>query len=414
MNSAATPAATPSTQTRPAKRTLVAACLAHATHDGLSDLVYVFLPVWQERFMLSFTLLSLLRSAYSLTLASLQIPASSLAMKLPRPEYLLIVATVLTGIGWFIGGLTDSVVLLGLALVVSGIGASTQHPIASAMVSRAYGRNAKKPLGVYNFAGDLGKSLLPAGAAFLLTYTTYSHTVSLYAGIAVLSALVIALLLRAPAAVVTVTPLSVPKAAEPEPQAHHPGDPVAFYALLATGVLDSAVRMGFLTFLPFILKANGASLTQTGIALTLVFIGGAVGKFVCGWLSESLGIIKTVFVTELATALLIAIVLFAPLGAGMLVLPLLGAVLNGTSSVLYGAVADVVDSRKLERAFAIFYTGTIGSGALAPVLYGYGGDQFGVTTITLIIALTAMVTLVPVAVFNGRQVREHEGTRAKG
>jgi hypothetical protein len=63
MNSAATPAATPSTQTRPAKRTLVAACLAHATHDGLSDLVYVFLPVWQERFLLSFTLLSLLRSA---------------------------------------------------------------------------------------------------------------------------------------------------------------------------------------------------------------------------------------------------------------------------------------------------------------------------------------------------------------
>jgi MFS family permease len=410
MNSAATPAATPSTQTRPAKRTLVAACLAHATHDGLSDLVYVFLPVWQERFLLSFTLLSLLRSAYSLTLAALQIPASSLAMKLPRPEYLLIVATVLTGIGWFIGGLTDSVVLLGLALVVSGIGASTQHPIASAMVSRAYGRNAKKPLGVYNFAGDLGKSLLPAGAAFLLTYTTYSHTVSLYAGIAVLSALLIALLLRAPAAAVVVAP----KAAATEPEAHHPGDPVAFYALLATGILDSAVRMGFLTFLPFILKANGASLTQTGIALTLVFIGGAVGKFVCGWLSESLGIIKTVFVTELATALLIAIVLFAPLGAGMLVLPLLGAVLNGTSSVLYGAVADVVDSRKLERAFAIFYTGTIGSGALAPVLYGYGGDQFGVTTITLIIALTAMVTLVPVAVFNGRQVREHEGTRAKG
>jgi MFS family permease len=410
MNSAATPAATPSTQTRPAKRTLVAACLAHATHDGLSDLVYVFLPVWQERFLLSFTLLSLLRSAYSLTLAALQIPASSLAMKLPRPEYLLIVATVLTGIGWFIGGLTDSVVLLGLALVVSGIGASTQHPIASAMVSRAYGRNAKKPLGVYNFAGDLGKSLLPAGAAFLLTYTTYSHTVSLYAGIAVLSALLIALLLRAPAAAVVVAP----KAAATEPEAHHPGDPVAFYALLATGILDSAVRMGFLTFLPFILRANGASLTQTGIALTLVFIGGAVGKFVCGWLSESLGIIKTVFVTELATALLIAIVLFAPLGAGMLVLPLLGAVLNGTSSVLYGAVADVVDSRKLERAFAIFYTGTIGSGALAPVLYGYGGDQFGVTTITLIIALTAMVTLVPVAVFNGRQVREHEGTRAKG
>lgn len=378
------------------RRTLVAACLAHATHDGLSDLVYAFLPFWQERFVLSYTVLSLLRSAYSLTLASLQIPAASVAMKLPRPHYLLVGATALTGLGWWLGGLTDSVWLLGLALVVSGIGASTQHPIASAMVSRAYGREAKKPLGIYNFAGDLGKSLLPASATLMLAYTTYSHAVTLYAGIGVLSALVMWLLFRA-------APANHPAAATAkvaEPRHDEVQDnPVAFYALLATGILDSAVRMGFLTFLPFIIKAHGGSMAQTGLALTLVFIGGAVGKFVCGWLSESLGLIRTVFITEMATGVLIAVVLFAPLSVGMIALPLLGAVLNGTSSVFYGAVADVVESRRLERAFAIFYTGTIGSGALAPVLYGMVGDHLGVTVVTVVIACTAVTTLVPVSVF---------------
>ena len=379
------------------KNTLFAACLAHATHDGLSDLVYVFLPVWQQRFALSFTVLSLLRSAYSLTLAALQIPASSLAMKMARPQRLLVVATVLTGIGWLLGGFTNSVGWLGLALVVSGIGASAQHPIASAMVSRAYGRSAKRPLGIYNFAGDIGKSLLPAGAAFLLGFLSYRSTVSLYAALGVLSALAIWVLLRSGAGRAA-APATAPRHLESAGTAN----PVAFRALLLTGVLDSAVRMGFLTFLPFIVKASGGSLAQTGIALTLVFIGGAIGKFLCGWLSESLGMIRTVFVTELGTALLIGVVLCAPLGLAMLALPLLGAMLNGTSSVLYGAVNDVVDSRKLERAFAVFYTGTIGSGALAPVLYGMIGDHWGVTTVTMIVALTAVLTLIPVSVFAQR------------
>ena len=47
--------------------------------------------------------------------------------------------------------------LLG-ALLICGIGSSTQHPIASAMVARAFaGPRSLKALGTYNFIGDLGK-----------------------------------------------------------------------------------------------------------------------------------------------------------------------------------------------------------------------------------------------------------------
>ena len=54
--------------------------------------------------------------------------------------------------------------LLG-ALFVSGLGASTQHPIASALVARAFaGPRSLKALGTYNFAGDLGKMTVPADA----------------------------------------------------------------------------------------------------------------------------------------------------------------------------------------------------------------------------------------------------------
>ena len=42
--------------------------------------------------------------------------------------------------------------------------------------------------------------------------------------------------------------------------------------------------MGFLLFLPFLLKAKGSSLTTVGLALSLIFIGGPFGKADCGWL----------------------------------------------------------------------------------------------------------------------------------
>ena len=49
-----------------------------------------------------------------------------------------------------------------------------------------------------------------------------------------------------------------------------------------------------------------------------------------------------------------------------------------------------------ERAFAIFYTGTIASGAISPVLYGFLGDGIGVQAATYATALTALA-IVPLA-----------------
>jgi predicted MFS family arabinose efflux permease len=66
--------------------------------------------------------------------------------------------------------------------------------------------------------------------------------------------------------------------------------------------------------------------------------------------------------------------------------------LNGTSSVLYGTVPELAPHRRTERAFALFYTGVIGSGAISPVLYGLLGDASGPVIATFATALTALAT----------------------
>jgi len=82
-----------------------------------------------------------------------------------------------------------------------------------------------------------------------------------------------------------------------------------------------------------------------------------------------------------------------PLIAGLAVLPLIGLALNGTSSVLYGTVPELVAPEKRQRAFSIFYTGGIGAGALAPVLYGLCSDLLDVPKMMVLIAAVVLVTL---------------------
>src|SRR5205085_4829207 len=106
-----------------------------------------------------------------------------------------------------------------------------------------------------------------------------------------------------------------------------------FPVLLSIGMIDSATRMGFLTFLPFLLTAKGASLPTIGLALTLVFVGGAAGKLVCAWIGARIGVVATVWLTEGCTALGILALLPLPLEFGLVLLPVIGVALNGTSSV---------------------------------------------------------------------------------
>jgi MFS family permease len=166
-----------------------------------------------------------------------------------------------------------------------------------------------------------------------------------------------------------------------------------FAILLAIGIIDSATRMGFLTFLPFLLRAKGAGLPEIGVALTLVFAGGAAGKLVCGFLGARLGVLPTVLITEGATAVGILALLPLPIGSALALLPIIGVALNGTSSVLYGTVPDLVTAERRERAFGVFYTGTIGAGALSPALYGLFSDAIGVPAAMLLVAAVVLLTL---------------------
>src|SRR5947209_15568389 len=385
---------------RDERRAAAVACGAHALHDGYTDLIYVLLPVWQREFGLGYAELGLLRGVFAGTMASFQIPSGLLSERLGTAAVLAL-GTALAGVGYCLAGASAGFGLLVVALFVGGLGSSTQHPLASALVARAFsGPRSLKALGTYNFSGDVGKMTVPAAAALLLTVMAWRPALALLGGIGLVAAVAIYLL----------TPRYETETAAVD--THGAGDAnagadrrFAFPVLLSIGVIDSATRMAFLTFLPFVLTAKGASLPTIGLALTLVFAGGAVGKLACAFIGARIGTIATVWLTEGLTAAVIVALLPLPLEAALVLLPVIGIALNGTSSVLYGSVPDLVTPERRARAFRVFYTGTVGTGAGAPVIYGAIGDLFGVTVAIVSVALIVLLTL-PLSLALKMAVRE--------
>jgi MFS family permease len=326
-------------------------------------------------------------------MAALQIPAALLSERLGVP-LVLGVGTALSGLGYVIAGASTGFWMLVIALLICGVGSSTQHPLASALVARAFaGPRSLKALGTYNFAGDIGKMTVPAAASLMLVVMPWQPTVAIIGALGFAVAAAVFLLTPRFAGETAVASSSGGEARD-EATAHSRAiDRRGFPLLMAIGMLDSATRMGFLIFLPFILLAKGASLPTVGLALTLVFAGGAAGKLVCAFIGARLGVITTVCLTEGLTTLGILALLPLPLEAALIVLPVIGVMLNGTSSVLYGTVPELVEPARRARMFSIFYTATIGSGAVSPVLYGLVGDALGPPTALMVVAAVCLLTL---------------------
>ncbi|HEX6776208.1 MAG TPA: MFS transporter [Methylomirabilota bacterium] len=376
---------------RRARAVLGTACGTHFVHDGFADILYVLFPVWAREFGLSFAQVGLLRTGYSGAMASFQIPAGLLAERWGEAR-LLAAGTAATALGFIAAGFSGGYLALLGCLLAAGLGSGVQHPLSSTLVSNAYDDGGRRTaLGTYNFSGDLGKVAVPAAVAFAVPWLGWRGAVESFAAIGLAAAGLVLLAL---------TNLKIGHAPVPLDKGERSlgsdwgiRDLRGFQALSLIQVIDSSTRTGLLTFLPFLLIAKGSSVRAVGFALMLIFAGGAAGKFACGVLAERLGVIRTVIVTETATGVGILLLLALPLTPALALLPVLGIALNGTSSVLYGTVADLVDSDRRARSYAIFYTLGIGASALSPSIYGVVSDWGGVPLALTIVASVVFVTL---------------------
>jgi MFS transporter, FSR family, fosmidomycin resistance protein len=374
-----------------ARRALGVASAAHVLHDGYTDLIWVALPIWQTEFALSYAAVGALRMIYSGTMAGLQIPAARVAERLGGGAVLAL-GTALCGLCYCLAGFGHGSWWLVASLFLGGLGAATQHPIASALVTRAFtGTRSLSAFGTYNFAGDVGKVLLPALAAALLLVMPWQPAYLILGLLGIAASLPIFLL--APRLKPEQTTPQVRHADGSQAEARSTPSRHGYRILIAFGVADSVIRGALFVLLPFLLIGKGAAVGTAGVALILVFLGGAFGKLACAWVARRLGTVATIAAAQTLTVVSAFAVLLLPLPLALGLLPVLGIVLNGVTTVIYGSVPSYVPPERGAHALSVFYTVTIGSAALAPPVSGLLGDLVGIPTAVIIIGLLTLATI---------------------
>ena len=377
-------------ENRRSRRALGSCCAAHTLHDGLSDVTYVLLPLLAQTFNLSLSQVGLIRAAHRTAMASFQLPAGLVAERFGERN-LLAAGTLLSGIAFLALSQAPGYAVILAALFCAGVGSAVQHPLCSTIISHAYPDAGRRTaLGTYNFFGDVGKFAFGGTVSLLLLVGIgWQAPVAAFGVVALATAAAVMLL------VANTREAHAHGHAAQAPRQRGWGirDTRGFTALCMIEVLDSSTRTGFLTFIAFLLIAKGIPEGWAALAVPLVLVGGMAGKLACGILAERVGIIRTVVITECATGLGILATLVLPGLGVLLLLPLIGVALNGTSSVLYATIGDLVERDRLPRAFGLFYT--LGSlcGIAAPLGYGLLGDHLGVETVLTVVGIAVFLTM---------------------
>ena len=375
-------------------RTLATCCTAHTLHDGLSDVTYVLLPLLAQTFGLSLAQVGLIRSAHRTAMATFQIPAGLVAERLGERN-LLALGTLIAGVAFLALGYAPGFWAILVALFFAGVGSAVQHPLSSTIISHAFpGEGRRGALGTYNFFGDVGKFAFGGAVSLLLVAgISWQAPVVGFGVLGIATAIAIFLFVAD-----THAARAAGAAAAPAKKTTGWGirNPQSFTALCLIEILDSSTRTGFLTFIAFLLIAKGLPEGWAVLAVPLILVGGMAGKLACGFLAERFGIVRMIVMTEVATGCGILATLALPGATSFLLLPLIGVVLNGTSSVLYATVGEYVEQDRLPRAFGLFYT--LGSlcGIAAPLGYGLIGDLYSVETSIGVIGVAIFLT-VPLA-----------------
>ena len=355
-------------------------CTAHILHDGLSDVSYVLLPILAQSFGLSLVQVGVIRSSWRAATAIFQTPVGIAAERLGARN-LLAVGTAASGLAF---------IALGQS---AGFGSAFQHPLCSTLISHAYpGSGRRAALGTYNFFGDVGKFAFGGAVSLLFVAgVPWQVPITVFGTMALACALLILVALDAAAG------RREPAPAATGPRAGLQGwgirNRAGFTALCLIEAIDGSVRTGFLTFIAFLMLAKNLPAGWAALSVPLILIGGMAGKLACGHLAERIGIVRTVVITEIGTGAGILLMLVLPDVAAYLVLPLLGIALNGTSSVLYATIGDVIEPDRLPRAFGLFYTINSVCGLIVPLVFGFIGDTFGVAKSIALCGVLAFATL---------------------
>lgn len=387
--------------------TLATSCSVHALQDGLGAMLYVLLPVLAGAFGLSYAQVGLIRAAKSGAMMLFELPSGILAERFGQ-RLLLVFGLSFAGAAFLALGAADSYEAILFILFLAGFGAAFQHSLSSAIITSTFEDGRRRAaLGAYNSSGDIGKLALSSLFTIAIGMgIAWQNVTTVFGAMAMVLAIFTFIILRY--AGIGERPV-ISTSGNKLPGTHGWGirNRSGFAALTAIVFIDIAVQAGFLTFLAFLMAEKQVPTSLAAFAVVLTLAGGIFGKLGCGYLAERFGVRASLVLVQCLTASGIVVVLLAPTLVAYFLLPFLGVVLQGSSTITYGTVADMFHRARQSRGFAAVYTIANAATVMGPVIFGFISDGFGLTPAMLSMVVAVLVSLPLIMLLNMETADEH-------
>ena len=388
------------------RKALAIGSVAHAIQDGLGAATYVLLPILAQTFGFGYAQVGIFRGAMSLVQGLLEMSSGILSERIGTGRS-LVFGLILAGLGFASIAGFDQANLLLICLLVVGMGSAFQHAPASALVSTAFETGGQRgALGLYNSSGDVGKLVFAGGFSLAIgTGINWQQVALSYGLVAIIAAFAMGLMLptlplsRAPSANSTKNQRKNQRKGFYDPSNWGVIDPRSFATLLIVISLDSMVQAGVLVFVAFAMISKGLPLFVATMASVVVLTGGILGKAGCGYLSQWLGVRRAFILIQLVTVAGLLLVIVTPAWVALGILFPLGVVSQGSSSITYGLIPDLIKAERLARGYALMYSLTSFAAALGPFSFGFIADQFGISAAFFAMAILTLVSAIPMYFF---------------
>jgi len=372
--------------------------LIHIFNDGYITGMSLLLPFIAADLDLNYTQSGFLKSAINGAISVAQIPAGLLSERIG--EILILgLGTAWFSLSYVAVFLASGYALLLVLILLAGVGGGVYHPVGTALISNIFpAEKTASAIGTLNFFGDVGKILFPALTGLLVVAVGWRGSFVVLGGLGLAASVLYLLFFRRE---ILRRKRQIARA-QKEKDATGAGwgirKPLQFALYAIIGSLDVSIRSAVTAFLGFMLIKTGIETGQLGWLMSLTFLGGAMGKLLCGMPIRRFGEKKIIVFTEVLMILGCLALPSIPPGWGLvLFLPFFGFMLNGTSSVIYIGLAPTFTAERRSRGYALYFTLNFFASAAAPALFGLVGDGFGLDILFYVAGATMLLGLPLVA-----------------
>jgi len=367
--------------------------LSHLVTDLTGSALPAMMPFVKNTLQLSYTAVGAVIMVSNMTSSIIQPLFGYLSDKMEM-KWLLPVSVILTYIGFSFLGLSSSLLVLLIFVIINGLGIAVYHPEGTKIMHYFTGSRMATGMSFFQVGGNLGMALGPLFITYAIALADLSGTLFyLFFGIPMLSILLLYL-----------KELTLPVKSEKGDLREKRGGstPVVenkgwgSMSLLVFAVsMRSWAHMGLITFVPFyyIHILQGDAITA-GRLVFVFLMGGVAGTLIGAAIADKIGH-KYYFCLSMILSVPL-LFLFLQVGGiwVFIILFLVGLLLISSFSVTI-VMGQMILRNRLGMASGLTMGFVIGMGGVGAGLLGIVADSWGVLTVLKLIAYMPAVGFIP-------------------